>query len=132
MRRISSKKWLGMHPSHKLLTFITAGIAVLALPCSGQALAEDKQKHLAVSATMGVALQTVQTSRAVSYGTCLGVGAAKEVYDTVTPNHDFEIADLAFDAIGCALGIEGVQWLRVQFQSENHEARLILKWHLGG
>ncbi|HLY96777.1 MAG TPA: hypothetical protein VKO66_06135 [Sideroxyarcus sp.] len=86
-------------------------IALLTLlPLPSQALDLDKKQHILFSVltfgTTYVVTKDVKTSVLVG----LGVGLAKEIYDSKHKNGDgFDTHDLAADAVGVGLG---VLWVR--------------------
>jgi len=74
------------------------------------ALEKDKQKHIGVSAVIGVTSQYYFDSYAKSALTCMSVGVAKELYDEAD---GFSKEDLLADAVGCAIGISGMKIIQV-------------------
>jgi VanZ family protein len=91
-----------------LLAIILGALAVL-LSDRSEALEQDKQQHVAVSAFLGAvgAVACRETEHPVLYGAALAVipGLAKEVYDARHPDrHTASTADLAADVVGAAAG----------------------------
>ena len=82
---------------------ITASLVVVSISAS-QAMEEDKAKHLAVSAGLGFAANTVFDSHEVALASCMGVGLAKELYDEYSYG-GFDGRDFVMDSLGCALGV---------------------------
>ncbi|MGD1527139.1 hypothetical protein [Vibrio owensii] len=79
--------------------------AVLSLfSTSAFALEKDKKQHLAVSAAISFATQSVVDDYRISMATCATVGLAKEIYDEVDYG-GFSERDLVADLIGCGAGI---------------------------
>lgn len=86
-------------------------LLALLLLCSTQALAApeyDKRMHIAASATIAASLYVVverkNKSHWYTFGGCMAVGVAKEVYDELDYG-GFSGGDLAADAVGCLAGI---------------------------
>lgn len=82
--------------------------AILLLPLAAHAVEPDKAKHAGVSAAIAAALTVAcrDTEHPVLYalmGT-LGVGLAKELYDSRSGGSGFSRADLGADAVGAAVG----------------------------
>ena len=81
-------------------------MALLALLVSHAAFAgipEDKQLHLGVSTVLGFSTTLVIEDPVHAYAACMSVGLAKELYDQYDYG-GFSTGDLAYDALGCALG----------------------------
>ena len=89
-------------------------LLVVALFASMNAIAleKDKQKHIGVSAVIGVTSQYYFDSYAKSALTCMSVGVAKELYDEADYS-GFSKEDLLADAVGCAIGISGMKIIQV-------------------
>lgn len=69
---------------------------------------KDKQDHLAVSAVIGAASRLVIDDPYVAFGVAMVPGVAKEIYDMHhKDHHTASWQDLAFDAIGAAIGVTG-------------------------
>ncbi|WP_375753314.1 hypothetical protein [Vibrio sp. HN007] len=65
---------------------------------------EDKKLHLGLSAALGYGTQMVTQDWITSFGVCVAVGAAKELYDKMDYGHASS-ADLAYNTVGCAMGV---------------------------
>lgn len=71
---------------------------------------QDKQKHFAVSAALGVVARSVTDNKASAFGLALIPGIAKEAYDT-TGKGCTSINDMAWNAIGAAVGVYSTNWI---------------------
>lgn len=65
---------------------------------------EDKKLHLGLSAALGFGTHMVTQDWVTSFGLCIAVGAAKELYDEIDYGHASG-ADFAYDVVGCAAGV---------------------------
>ncbi len=66
--------------------------------------AEDKLKHLGVSAAVGFGANYVISDWRKAFGACTAVGIVKEIYD----ENDYgggSVEDIAYDLVGCAIGV---------------------------
>ncbi len=66
--------------------------------------AEDKLKHLGVSAAVGFGANYVISDWRKAFGACTAVGIVKEIYD----ESDYgggSVEDIAYDLVGCAIGV---------------------------
>jgi hypothetical protein len=68
-----------------------------------EAMEEDKAKHLILSFTLGAITHYTTEDWKTSIGACITVGLVKELYDEYDYG-GFDNKDLAYDAVGCALG----------------------------
>lgn len=65
---------------------------------------EDKQLHFGVSSIIGYGTTYMLETGAARYGTCIGIGLAKEIYD----EYDYGVFskdDLIYDTLGCVVGV---------------------------
>lgn len=68
------------------------------------AIDKDKQLHLGVSTVIGISVQYYTEDWKTSLGTCLAVGAAKEITDPyIGGARDHE--DMIYNTIGCGVGV---------------------------
>ena len=105
-----------------------AALALLSLLAAPKALAveDDKKKHFAASAGISATLQATTDRPWASFGGCMAVGAAKELYDDSQSGNHFDWQDMQFNALGCAIGIsigEGAQRLFTDGRSLGFRAR---------
>ncbi len=98
--------------------------AVLMASAASTAMAEpldfgdmDKQLHVSASTLVGLAARHVTTSPHQAMGACLAVGAAKELAWQVAGYTKFSHADMAANAVGCALGAYVVPGLSIKSTS---------------
>lgn len=85
-----------------LALFIT--LALFISMCA-HAVEPDKRKHVVASAVLSVALSKLDQRKA--FKLCMAVGLAKELTDKHVSGKD-----LLADAVGCAVGRYGVQFVR--------------------
>ncbi|WP_374488621.1 hypothetical protein [Zoogloea sp.] len=103
-----------------LMTRLLAG-GFLALVGSTSALAcntpkdewggNDKAKHFAVSAALGAGATRLDPDPWIAFGLALAPGVAKEVYDSTRDCNRFSWRDLAWDAVGAAVGVHLGNWV---------------------
>ena len=79
---------------------------------------EDKQKHFVVSYVIGVGTNFVFEDWKTSLVACSAVGLGKEIYDEIDYN-GFSEEDLAYDILGCSLGILTVEGLNFSLQKRS-------------
>ncbi len=93
---------------NKILMFALLSL----LPIHSYALDLDKKKHILASVlTFGTAYVITEDIK-ISLIFGLGVGLAKEIYDsTRTRGTGFDTHDLAADAVGAGLGL-GFTWVK--------------------
>lgn len=72
--------------------------------------APDKQKHLAVSAAIGAISRTMIEDNKTAFVVALVPGIAKELHD-MSGNGCASISDMAYNAIGAAIGVASVNWV---------------------
>ncbi|EIJ32862.1 hypothetical protein [Thiothrix nivea] len=101
---------------NKLKTLLAAPLIGLVYCLPSLALADewtgkDKQLHFAVSAVLGVAAYSHTHDRAKAFGLAMIPGILKEVADSQQDNNDFSGKDLAWDALGAAVGIQTGHWM---------------------
>lgn len=107
---------------------------------SAQVSASDESTnnalHLGASTLIGGASQYYFQNWKYSMATCVSVGLAKEVYDEVD-NSGFSKKDLAFDGIGCTLGVLATSLIwpndkdsqnKLSFSMTNNEPSLYYKY----
>ncbi len=99
--------------NHKKLYLITM-IGIFTATNSFAEIRDDHQKHLAISYGIGVASTYYFKEPLYGFSSCFAVGLAKEVYDEIDYN-GFDGKDLAYDALGCALGTVTVKGLEFVF-----------------
>lgn len=104
-------------------------IALIGLLYSTHSFAEieiDKKKHLAVSYGLGLATTYYFKDPVYGFSSCLAVGLAKEIYDEIDYN-GFDEKDLAYDALGCALGTLTMKGL--EFTFTHNSAAISYNYH---
>lgn len=87
-------------------------IILIFFSSSSYAIEPDKKAHLKVSVVIGATSQIFFKNMLQSFGTCISIGAIKEIYDDMQPSNKMDVKDLAFDAVGCFIGnvmMTGVQ-----------------------
>lgn len=95
--------------------FLLSGLCLSTIFFSQSAIAyieSDKKQHLAVSYGVGLVSTYYFDDPLYGFSSCFAVGLAKEIYDEID-YEGFDGKDLAYDALGCALGtltIEGLQF----------------------
>lgn len=95
----------------KALIFAILSISSSAHACSdSMQFTQDKQKHFAVSAALGVVARSVTDNNAAAFGLALIQGIAKEAYDA-TGKGCASINDMAWNAIGAAVGVYSINWI---------------------
>ena len=88
---------------------LLAGIVLFLTPFlsfNSYAQVDDRILHTGVSVVVGSATLVTTGSKSLAYATCAAAGIGKEIYDEVDYG-GASVKDLAFDAIGCFVGIEG-------------------------
>lgn len=101
---------------NKLNTLLAAPLMGLLLFLPSLALAdewtgEDKQLHFAVSAGLGVAAYAHTHDRARAFGLAMVPGILKEIADSQSDGNRFSSKDLAWDALGAAVGLQAGHWV---------------------
>ena len=71
----------------------------------------DKSKHFAVSGILGGAAYAYTHNRTQAFGLALLPGILKEVADSQSDNKTFNEKDLAWDALGAAVGVQAGHWI---------------------
>lgn len=66
--------------------------------------ARDKQAHAGVSTLLSAGIYQQTKSYGVAFGSCLGIGLAKEIADH-TSDGQFSWNDMGANAIGCGTGL---------------------------
>lgn len=95
----------------KALIFAIIALSSSAHACSdSMQFTQDKQKHFAVSAALGVVARSVTDNNTAAFGLALIPGVAKEVYDA-TGKGCTSINDMAWNAIGAAVGVYSTSWI---------------------
>lgn len=73
---------------------------------------QDKQKHFAVSFALGAGARLVTEDTTAAFLLGLAPGVLKEIADARDPaNHCASLVDLAYDALGVAVGVAGSNWV---------------------
>ena len=102
---------------NRLKTLLAAplmGLPLLLPPALVQAdewTGEDKQQHFAVSAVLGVAAYSQTHDRAKAFGWAMVPGLLKEIADSQSDGNQFSGKDLAWDALGAAVGVQAGHWM---------------------
>lgn len=91
--------------------------SLLLISTHSAAMEQDKQLHLGVSTVIGGVTQYYTEDWKTSLTVCLGVGTIKEVIDYKGYGL-FSGEDLAFDFMGCSLGVALGANLRI-YQEQN-------------
>ncbi|MGC3873573.1 hypothetical protein ACPF7Z_09920 [Halomonas sp. GXIMD04776] len=81
---------------------------------SALAVERDEKKHFAASTAISATLTAATDKPWVSFGGCIAVGAAKELYDDRQSDNHFDWQDMKYNTLGCAIGIpigKGARWL---------------------
>lgn len=94
-------------------------MAALLLSCSGAAMAcqdsmafaADKQKHFAASMAIGAGARLLTDDTTLAFSAGLGIGLLKELADARSRTGCASVQDLAYDALGTALGVYGTHWI---------------------
>lgn len=90
-------------------------VAVLCLPALAQAQAYSKEggrEHLIFSAVIGMGCANVfQDSIGKAYTCALAPGLVKEIADSQTKGNKFSGSDMAYNALGAAIGVYTGHWL---------------------
>lgn len=94
------------------IMWVCAGL-VLCTETKAQAYSKEGGKeHVIVSAALGLGCANVfQDSWGKAWGCAMMPGVLKELIDSRQPGNKFSGSDLAFDAIGAAIGVTGGRWL---------------------
>lgn len=66
----------------------------------------DKTKHFALSTAFGAAAYAVTENRRQAFLLALAPGLLKEAYDSTQPNNHFSGKDMAWNALGAAVGVQ--------------------------
>ena len=85
---------------------IALSLAFLSSFTANSEPVDDRILHTGVSIIIGSGTIVATGSRPIAYSVCAVAGLGKEVYDEVDYG-GFSAKDLAFDALGCVIGIEG-------------------------
>ncbi|AUR92149.1 hypothetical protein NVP1170O_036 [Vibrio phage 1.170.O._10N.261.52.C3] len=106
---------------------IATGILVWSFNAS--AVGQDKYLHFGVSTAIGgVVTYAYEGDWRVGFGSCMVVGVAKETYDYLDYGK-FDTQDLAFDAVGCALGSWlGYETFKLTSDSDSVMINYEIKW----
>ncbi len=112
-------------------SFIKSIVAMLVLlgmftATSAQAFEDNEKKHFAASTAISTIFTAVTNRPWISFGGCLAVGTAKELYDDSQANNHFDWQDMKYNALGCAVGIpigKGARWLFTDGRSFGFRAR---------
>lgn len=86
---------------------------LLLLACPVQAsfdIDRDKKLHAAASTLIGGVTYIHSHSVESAMVTCMSIGMMKELYDQKV-NDNFSSGDLAYDAVGCALGVSAAYYV---------------------
>nr|WP_298414749.1 hypothetical protein [uncultured Halomonas sp.] len=111
--------------SARLLLIILV-LSSIFMASSAQALEDDEKKHLAASTAISATFTAATDRPWISFGGCLAVGAAKELYDDRQDDNHFDWQDMQYNALGCAIGIpigKGARWLFTDGRSFGFRAR---------
>lgn len=90
--------------------FLMAVILMLTATNCFAEIRDDHKKHLGVSYGLGIVSTYYFEKPLYGFSSCLAVGLGKEIYDEIDYN-GFDGEDLAYDALGCALGTLTVKGL---------------------
>ena len=94
------------------------GVAIPAAAQTDPWFSDDKYKHFAVSAAIASAVTVATEDKQVGFWASVGVGVAKEIYDSQQPGCYISVRDLAWDVLGAYVGAELTGWvLRVDGNS---------------
>lgn len=86
---------------------------------------EDKIKHIGVSSVISSAVISFTDNAWLGFGSCMGVGLAKEGFDSTQDGNKFDMEDMMANGVGCALGIPiGKAGNRLFFDGQSIE----IKW----
>lgn len=88
-------------------TLLTTAALLSAL--HAHALDQDKQAHIAASTVLGAAVTaaTPDWTPAQQWRATMAVALMKEIYDSQQRGNHFSVGDLAANAIGATLGVNG-------------------------
>tara|TARA_Y100001960_G_scaffold334183_1_gene446592 strand:+ start:4810 stop:5157 length:348 start_codon:yes stop_codon:yes gene_type:complete len=101
-----------------LKKIIFSFLFLLLFPSSALAeIEKDKQKHFAVSYSVGVGTSLIFDDWKTSLVACSAVGLGKEIYDEID-YHGFSKEDLAYDILGCSLGVLTVEGLSFSLKKD--------------
>lgn len=111
-----------------ILAVILGVLAFLVHP-RAEALEQDKQQHIAVSALFGMAaaIALEDSDHPIIYGAVVATlpGVVKELYDARHPrNHTASTADLAADVVGAVTGAWIGHHLQLRANRDHAEIRL--------
>ena len=91
---------------------LTTIMLTACLPClADDWTGPDKTKHVAVSAAIASTVTMATGSENTGFAVALGVGLAKEVWDSKHAGHEASIKDLAADALGAYVGSKFGGWM---------------------
>lgn len=71
----------------------------------------DKTKHVAVSAAIASTVTMATGNENTGFAVALGIGLAKEVWDSKHAGHEASVKDLAADALGAYVGSKFGGWM---------------------
>lgn len=95
---------------------VLSSILIIA-SSNAMAVEKDKQKHLAVSTAIGAGSTYFFDDYRYSFATCMTFGLAKEIYDEIDYG-GFDGKDLAYDALGCGLGVLTGEVIKFHIQDD--------------
>ncbi|WP_137297248.1 hypothetical protein [Psychromonas sp. SP041] len=88
--------------------FIILGMLFSMSSFSSEYFEYDKQLHFVASAGIGAASEIYFDDNSKSLALCGAAGIGKEVYDEITYG-GFSAEDLVADAVGCLVGVYGIE-----------------------
>jgi uncharacterized protein YfiM (DUF2279 family) len=101
---------------NKLITIGVLSIPLVAFYAQAD-VEEDKLKHFSVSYGIGVGTSLIFDDWKTSLVACSAVGLGKEIYDEIDYN-GFSKEDLAYDILGCSLGVLTVEGLSFSLKKD--------------
>lgn len=89
-----------------ILALVLSVVTIPSFACKDSlAFTEDKQKHLALSATIGFASELYFRDKTDAFVASTLVTASKEVYDKVSGKGCASVNDMIYNAVGAGIGI---------------------------
>ena len=90
-------------------TFLGVLLSLFSLSASAE-IEQDKMLHFGVSSVIGFGTNYVVSDWRKSFGICVTIGAAKEIYDEDDYGHG-SMEDIGYDIAGCIVGIAASETL---------------------
>lgn len=96
--------------------WIIVGCTILFGICTfkAHAIEDDKKLHLGVSTVLSTVIVQATKDKEVAFTACMVIGVGKESYDWADYG-SFSGGDLAYDAVGCALGTLTIEAVDVSY-----------------